>query len=78
MMYSNYRAYGMQANMYIRVKRQKTTYFVHCNSSENGEDVKAKLQALTSHPTRHQRLILLSSLQILDDTRTLAQQQVNS
>ncbi|KAI5080620.1 hypothetical protein GOP47_0003803 [Adiantum capillus-veneris] len=64
--------------MYLRVKRQRTTYFVHCNSGDSGGEVKAKLQALSCHPARQQRLILLPSRRILDDSRTLAQQQVES
>lgn len=64
--------------MYIRVKRKKSTYFVDCDPSETTLQVKAKLQNLTSNPIRNQRLILLSSYQVLDDTRTLAQQKVEN
>ncbi|KAI5080622.1 hypothetical protein GOP47_0003805 [Adiantum capillus-veneris] len=64
--------------MYVRVKRKKTTYFVHCEPSDTTLQVKNKLQALTDSPTKNQRLILMDSHHVLDDGRTLAQQHVEN
>ena len=64
--------------MFIRVKRKKTTFFLHCEPSETILEIKSKLQVLTDNDVDAQRLILLSTLQLLDDARTLADQKVNS
>ncbi|KAH7283817.1 hypothetical protein KP509_34G025100 [Ceratopteris richardii] len=64
--------------IYIRVKRKKSTYFVHCDPDETILEVKAKLQTLSDSPIHTQRLILLSTHQVLDDARTLAQQKVGN
>ncbi|KAH7352109.1 hypothetical protein KP509_19G030200 [Ceratopteris richardii] len=66
------------AGMYVRVKRQRTTYFVICNSADTGAELKAKVHDLSGHDTRIQRLIVLPSYRYLDDSRTLAQQEVES
>lgn len=62
--------------MYIRVKREKTTYFIQCDPTEKTSDIKQKLQALTDQPTDKQRLTLVSSNEILVDSKTLAEQKV--
>ena len=62
--------------MFIRVKRKKTTFFLHCEPSETILEIKSKLQVLTDNDVDAQRLILLSTLQLLDDARTLADQKV--
>ncbi|KAI5080630.1 hypothetical protein GOP47_0003813 [Adiantum capillus-veneris] len=64
--------------MYVRVKRQKTTYFVECEPSDTVLQVKSKIHALTDTPTRNQRLILMDSHHVLDDDRTLSQQHVEN
>ncbi|XP_057843594.1 uncharacterized protein LOC131052990 isoform X2 [Cryptomeria japonica] len=64
--------------MFIRVKRKKTTYFIHCDPSETILDIKQKLQSLTDQPTRDQCLILLPSEQVLEDAKTLAAQKVEN
>ncbi|KAI5080629.1 hypothetical protein GOP47_0003812 [Adiantum capillus-veneris] len=64
--------------MHIRVKRKKTTYFVHCEPSDTVLQVKNKLEALTDSPASNQRLILMDSHHVLDDGQTLAQQQVEN
>ena len=63
--------------MFIRVKRKKTTFFLHCEPSETILEIKSKLQVLTDNDVDAQRLILLSTLQLLDDARTLADQKVS-
>lgn len=63
--------------MYIRVKRNKTTYFVQCDPTETVLDIKQKLHSLIEHPVKNQRLILVSTNDILDDSKTLADQKVN-
>ncbi|KAH7671819.1 transcription elongation factor B polypeptide 2 protein [Dioscorea alata] len=64
--------------MYIRVKREKTTYFIQCDPTEKTSDIKQKLQALTDQPTDKQRLTLVSSNEILVDSKTLAEQKVEN
>ncbi|VFQ64776.1 unnamed protein product [Cuscuta campestris] len=63
-------------DMYIRVKRDKTTYFIQCQPTETIEQIKGKLHALTEQPIKDQRLILLETGGILDDAKTLADQKV--
>ncbi|CAM6101567.1 unnamed protein product [Calypogeia fissa] len=62
--------------MFIRVKRKKTTYFLHCDPTETVLEIKQKIQALSDNPVDCQRLILLSSQLVLEDNRTLADQKV--
>lgn len=63
--------------MYIRVKRHKTTYFLQCVPSETILRIKEKLQELIDQPVNDQRLILDSNNQVLDDSKTLADQKVS-
>ncbi|KAK6942321.1 Ubiquitin-like domain [Dillenia turbinata] len=67
----------MQA-MYIRVKRSKTTYFLQCDPTETILDIKQKLHALIDQPVTDQRLILVGSGEILEDSKTLAEQKVEN
>lgn len=62
--------------MYIRVKRHKTTYFIQCDPTESTLDIKQKLQGLIDQPSNSQRLTLVSTNEILDDSKTLAEQKV--
>lgn len=62
--------------MYIRVKRNKTTYFLQCVPSETILQVKEKLQELTDQPVNDQRLILMPSNEVLEDSKSLADQKV--
>lgn len=65
--------------MFIRVKRKKTTYFLHCDPLECVLETKAKLQALSDVPVDRQRLILVTpSPTILEEGKTLAEQKVLS
>ncbi|XP_010443494.1 PREDICTED: uncharacterized protein LOC104726350 [Camelina sativa] len=64
--------------MYIRVKRMKTTYFIQCDPTETGLDVKQKLFALIEQPVSKQRLVLMSTEEILEDSKTLADQKVEN
>ncbi|KAH7372799.1 hypothetical protein KP509_17G021900 [Ceratopteris richardii] len=64
--------------IFIRVKRKKSTYFVHCDPTETVLEVKAKLQTLSDYPIHSQRLILLATQQVLDDARTLVEQKVQN
>lgn len=64
--------------MYIRVKRNKTTYFIQCEPTETILDIKQKLHVLIDQPMNDQRLILMSdgqSGQLLEDQKTLADQK---
>lgn len=62
--------------MYIRVKRSKTTYFIHCDPTETVLDIKQKLHALIDQPVNDQRLILVGTGDVLEDSKTLADQKV--
>lgn len=62
--------------MYIRVKRSKTTYFLQCDPTETILEIKQKLLALIDQPVSDQRLILVGTGEVLDDSKTLADQKV--
>ncbi|KAL5698527.1 hypothetical protein ACHQM5_029554 [Ranunculus cassubicifolius] len=64
--------------MYIRVKRNKTTYFVQCDPTETILDIKQKLHGLIDMPASDQRLVLLASNEVLDDFKSLADQKVEN
>ncbi|KAK1429746.1 hypothetical protein QVD17_11964 [Tagetes erecta] len=64
--------------MYIRVKRNKTTYFIQCDATEKILDIKQKLHDLIDQPINDQRLILVSTGEVLDDSKTLADQKVEN
>ncbi|KAM5548250.1 hypothetical protein ABKV19_002282 [Rosa sericea] len=64
--------------MYIRVKRSKTTYFIQCEPTETILDIKQKLQNLIDQPVNDQRLILVSTGEVLEDSKTLADQKVEN
>ncbi|MQM15246.1 hypothetical protein Taro_048189 [Colocasia esculenta] len=64
--------------MYVRVKRNKTTYFVQCDPTETILDIKQKLQVLIEQPVNNQRLTLVPTDEILDDSKTLAEQKVEN
>ena len=64
--------------MYIRIKRDKTTYFIQCEPTETILDIKQKLHVLVDKPVNDQRLILMSEGQaghVLEDLKTLADQK---
>lgn len=63
--------------MYVRVKRQKTTYFVHCESSETVLQLKGKIQAITNQDAA--RVMLKNAKDVdLTDAETLQQQQIDN
>nr|XP_043628959.1 polyubiquitin 9 [Erigeron canadensis] len=64
--------------MYIRVKRNKTTYFLQCDATEKILDIKEKLHNLIDQPVNDQRLILVATGEVLDDSKTLADQKVEN
>ncbi|CAA7408109.1 unnamed protein product [Spirodela intermedia] len=64
--------------MYIRVKRHKTTYFVTCDPTDTVLRIKQKLQSLIDEPANRQRLTLVSTDQILENSKTLAEQKVEN
>ncbi|XWS73119.1 hypothetical protein CRYUN_Cryun02cG0097900 [Craigia yunnanensis] len=61
--------------MYIRVKRSKTTYFIQCDPTETTLDIKQKMHTLIDQPVNDQRLLLLNTREILEDSKTLADQK---
>ncbi|KAL2920449.1 Elongin-B [Bienertia sinuspersici] len=64
--------------MYIRVKRSKTTYFIQCDPTEKTLEIKNKLHSLIDHPVHDQRLILVETGDVLEDSKTLADQKVEN
>ncbi|XP_057249577.1 uncharacterized protein LOC104906637 isoform X1 [Beta vulgaris subsp. vulgaris] len=64
--------------MYIRVKRSKTTYFIQCDPTEKILELKQKLHSLIDEPVDHQRLILVETGEVLEDSKTLADQKVEN
>jgi elongin-B len=62
--------------MYIRVKWNKTTYFVQCDPTQTILNIKQKLHSLIDRPPSDQQLILLATNDVLDDSKTLANQKV--
>ncbi|KAL8150741.1 hypothetical protein V2J09_020549 [Rumex salicifolius] len=64
--------------MYIRVKRHKTTYFIQCDPTETVLDIKEKIHGITDHPVNDQRLILPETNDVLEDSKTLADQKVEN
>ncbi|KAJ7955668.1 Ubiquitin-like protein [Quillaja saponaria] len=64
--------------MYIRVKRSKTTYFIRCKPTETILNIKQKLEELVDQPVTNQRLILHGSKEVLEDSKTLADQKVEN
>ncbi|XP_057749986.1 uncharacterized protein LOC130968626 isoform X4 [Arachis stenosperma] len=65
-------------DMYIRVKRSKTTYFIRCKPTDKILDIKLKLQELVDQPANNQRLIIPATGEVLEDSRTLADQKVEN
>eukprot|EP00216_Chloropicon_sp_CCMP2111_P000517 CAMPEP_0198235910 /NCGR_PEP_ID=MMETSP1446-20131203/1807_1 /TAXON_ID=1461542 ORGANISM="Unidentified sp, Strain CCMP2111" /NCGR_SAMPLE_ID=MMETSP1446 /ASSEMBLY_ACC=CAM_ASM_001112 /LENGTH=102 /DNA_ID=CAMNT_0043917355 /DNA_START=10 /DNA_END=318 /DNA_ORIENTATION=+ len=57
-------------SMYVRVKRGKTTYFVHVEPSVTILELKQKLQELTEKMPEQQRL--LKDDTVLEDAKSLA------
>jgi elongin-B len=55
----------------------KTTYFIRCKASDKILDIKEKLQELVDKPAKDQRLILPGTGEVLDDSKTLADQKVH-
>ncbi|XP_044471096.1 uncharacterized protein LOC123200063 [Mangifera indica] len=64
--------------MYIRVKRNKTTYFIQCDPTETILNIKQKLHTLIDQPVNDQCLILVGSGEVLEDSKTLADQRVEN
>ncbi len=62
--------------MYIRVKRSKTTYFIRFDPTETILNIKEKLNVLIDQPVNNQRLVLVGTGEVLEDSKTLADQKV--
>ncbi|WMV31684.1 hypothetical protein MTR67_025069 [Solanum verrucosum] len=67
----------MQA-MYIRVKRNKTTYFIQCDPTETILQMKEKLSNLIDQPANDQQLVLMPAGDVLEDSKSLADQKVEN
>ncbi|CAN6206279.1 unnamed protein product [Urochloa humidicola] len=64
--------------MYIRVKRNKSTYFIQCEPTETTLSIKQKLHLLIDQPPSNQQLVLLATNDVLEDSKTLADQKVEN
>ncbi|KAJ8540247.1 hypothetical protein K7X08_030166 [Anisodus acutangulus] len=64
--------------MYIRVKRNKTTYFIQCDPTETILQLKEKLYNLIDQPVNDQRLVLMPAGDVLEDSKSLADQKVEN
>ncbi|OIT19820.1 PREDICTED: uncharacterized protein LOC109220994 [Nicotiana attenuata] len=64
--------------MYIRVKRNRTTYFLQCDPTETILQIKEKLYNLVDQPVNDQRLILMPAGDVLEDSKSLADQKVEN
>ncbi|KAL6841785.1 hypothetical protein ACP4OV_028297 [Aristida adscensionis] len=64
--------------MYIRVKRNKSTYFIQCEPTETPLDIKQKLHLLVDQPPSNQQLVLVATNDVLEDSKTLADQKVEN
>lgn len=53
-------------------EQDKSTYFIQCDPTETALNIKQKVHLLIDHPASDQRLILLSTNNVLDDSKTLA------
>ncbi|KAK3125863.1 hypothetical protein QOZ80_7BG0610670 [Eleusine coracana subsp. coracana] len=62
--------------MYIRVKRNKSTYFIQCEPTETTLIIKQKLHSLIDELPHNQQLVLLATSDVLEDSNTLADQKV--
>ncbi|KAF5830190.1 ubiquitin-related domain-containing protein [Dunaliella salina] len=63
-------------SMYIRVKRKKTTIFLHVEPTDTVLEVKQKLQDLVEQPPEKQQLF--KGTQLLEDARKLAEAKVEN
>ncbi|KAH0670435.1 hypothetical protein KY290_025857 [Solanum tuberosum] len=64
--------------MYIRVKRNKTTYFIQCDPTETILQMKEKLSNLIDQPANDQQLVLMPAGDVLEDSKSLADQKVEN
>ncbi|TMW95619.1 uncharacterized protein [Solanum lycopersicum] len=64
--------------MYIRVKRNKTTYFIQCDPTETVLQMKEKLSNLIDQPANDQQLVLMPAGDVLEDSKSLADQKVEN
>eukprot|EP00198_Chlamydomonas_reinhardtii_P004821 XP_001694157.1 predicted protein [Chlamydomonas reinhardtii] len=63
-------------SMYVRVKRQKTTYFLHVEPTDTVLEVKQKLQELVDQPPESQQLF--KGQAVLEDARKLIDLKVEN
>jgi transcription elongation factor B subunit 2 len=62
--------------MYVRVKRLKTTFFLHVEPTDTIDSLKAKLHDLMQHAPGTQRLYKDGT--ILEDDRSLAELKIET
>ncbi|KAL4432808.1 hypothetical protein ABPG77_008134 [Micractinium sp. CCAP 211/92] len=60
--------------MYVRVKREKLTVFLHCDGTDTVAQIKSKLQELLQKPAEEQRLF--KGGVALEEEKTLAELNV--
>ncbi|KAL4458103.1 hypothetical protein ABPG75_012968 [Micractinium tetrahymenae] len=61
-------------SMYVRIKREKLTVFLHCDGTDTVAQIKGKLQELLQKPAEEQRLYKDGAA--LEEDKTLAELSV--
>ncbi|CAL1358685.1 unnamed protein product [Linum trigynum] len=56
----------------------KTTYFIQCDPTEKVLEIKQKLNVLIDQPVNDQRLTHMPSGEVLEDSKSLADQKVEN
>eukprot|EP01102_Stenamoeba_stenopodia_P007091 TRINITY_DN1981_c0_g1_i1.p1 TRINITY_DN1981_c0_g1~~TRINITY_DN1981_c0_g1_i1.p1 ORF type:complete len:140 (-),score=22.29 TRINITY_DN1981_c0_g1_i1:118-537(-) len=68
--------HSIMASMYVRVKRQKQTVFLHTDPAETIADIKGKLAQILSVPAARQRILFQDKP--VDDSKTLGDLKVEN
>ena len=68
--------HAVQASMYVRIKRKRTTVFLHVEPTDTVLSIKTKVQDLLQEPPARQRLYKDGAQ--LDDGRSLADLKVET
>lgn len=62
--------------MYVRVKRQKTTIFLHIEPTDRIEALKARIEELLQYPASKQRIYKTNT--VLENGKTLAEEKIEN
>lgn len=62
--------------MYVRIKRQKTTIFLHIEPTDRIEALKARIEELLQYPASKQRIYKTNT--VLEDGKSLAEERIEN